>query len=232
VPGKVLARARHHHRRAELWLRRRCLLHHVVGRAQRDLATLERAAALLARQLSLARHLLTQLLEQRGLDQLWRVQRLAAARLVVTRSITFDMRKPSHKPSAASRASRPKSRRELAQDETPVAALAVAVVVPHDDREYGGSPPSEAILHRELVDDGRYLMRLEDKSTAESRVSNGAFTCQGTHYKLKPGVQPATFVWPDSTSQVLKDVEAERIALTLTWTTTSGALIRWTYLGS
>ena len=131
---------------------------------------------------------------------------LAVARRFDSSSITLDMRQPSYKPSAASRASRPKSRRELAQDEVPVAALAVAVVVPHDDREYGGGPPSEAMRQRELVDDGRYLVRWEDKSIAEIRVSNGAFTCQGSNYKLKPGVKPATIVWPDGTSQVLKDV--------------------------
>jgi hypothetical protein len=158
---------------------------------------------------------------------------LAAARRFDTSSITLDMRTPAYKPSsAASRVSRPKSRRGAAHDDTPVAALAVAVVVPHDDRAYGGGPPSEAMLERELVDDGRYLVRWEDKSTAEIRVSNGAFTCQGSNYKLKPGVKPATIVWPDSTSQVLKEVEAERSVLTLTWTTSAGALIRWTYLGS
>ncbi len=158
---------------------------------------------------------------------------LAAMRQFDTSSITLDMRTPAYKPSsAASRASRPKSREGAAHDDTPVAALAVAVVVPHDDRADGGGPPSEAMLQRELVDDGRYLVRWEDKSTAEIRVSNGAFTCQGSNYKLKPGVKPATIVWPDSTSQVLKEVEAERSVLTLTWTTSAGALIRWTYLGS
>ncbi len=156
---------------------------------------------------------------------------LAAARQFDTSSITLDMRTPAYKPSsAASRVRRPKSRRGATHDDTPVAALAVAVAVPHDDRAYGGGPPSEAMLQRELVDDGRYLARWEDKSTAEIRVSNGVFTCQGSNYKLKPGVKPATIFWPDSTSQVLKEVEAERSVLTLTWT--AGALIRWTYLGS
>ncbi len=158
---------------------------------------------------------------------------MAAARRFDTSSITLDMRTPAYKPSsAASRVSCPKSRGGAAHDDTPVAALAVALVAPHDDRAYGGGPPSEAMLQRELVDDGRYLVRWEDKGTAEIHVSNGAFTCQGINYKLKPGVKPATIVWPDSTSQVLKEVEAERSVLTLTCTTSAGALIRWTYLGS
>ena len=97
---------------------------------------------------------------------------LATVRVVDVRSTKLDMRQPSYKPSPAAcrRRQPPQVVRGAGTGRDAVAAPADAVVVPHD-RVLGDGPPSEAMQQRALVDDGRYLVRWEERRAPRRSAS-------------------------------------------------------------